>query len=57
LSRPIDRTLIVSIVPYFLERKNFLFEKNLKEVTGRACQAIEIALKEGIGGAMSEFNK
>ena len=27
-----DRILIVSIVPYFLERENFWFEKNLKKI-------------------------
>ena len=32
LSREIDRVLIVSILPYFLERENFWFEKNLKKI-------------------------
>jgi transcription-repair coupling factor (superfamily II helicase) len=32
LSREIDKVLIVSIIPYFLERENFWFEKNLKKI-------------------------
>jgi len=32
LSREIDRVLIVSILPYFLERENFWFEKNLNKI-------------------------
>jgi transcription-repair coupling factor (superfamily II helicase) len=32
LSREIDRVLIVSIIPYFLERENFWFEKNFKKI-------------------------
>jgi transcription-repair coupling factor (superfamily II helicase) len=32
LSREIDKVLIASIIPYFLERENFWFEKNLKRI-------------------------
>ena len=32
LSREIEKVLIVSIIPYFLERENFWFEKNLKKI-------------------------
>jgi transcription-repair coupling factor (superfamily II helicase) len=32
LSREIDKVLIASIIPYFLERENFWFEKNLKKI-------------------------
>jgi transcription-repair coupling factor (superfamily II helicase) len=32
LSREIDSVLIVSIIPYFLERENFWFEKSLKKI-------------------------
>jgi transcription-repair coupling factor (superfamily II helicase) len=32
LSREIDKVLIVSIIPYFLERENFWFEKNFKKI-------------------------
>jgi transcription-repair coupling factor (superfamily II helicase) len=32
LSREIDKVLIVSLIPYFLERENFWFEKNLKKI-------------------------
>jgi transcription-repair coupling factor (superfamily II helicase) len=32
LSREIDKVLIVSIIPYFLERENLWFEKNLKKI-------------------------
>ena len=32
LSREIDKVLIVSIIPYFLERENSWFEKNLKKI-------------------------
>jgi transcription-repair coupling factor (superfamily II helicase) len=32
LSREIDKVLIASIIPYFLERENSWFEKNLKKI-------------------------
>jgi transcription-repair coupling factor (superfamily II helicase) len=32
LSREIDKVLIISLIPYFLERENFWFEKNLKKI-------------------------
>lgn len=32
LSRALDRVLIVGITPYFLERENFWFEKNLNKI-------------------------
>jgi len=33
LSSLIDKVLIVSLIPYFLERENFWFEKNLKKIS------------------------
>ena len=32
LSSPLDKVLICSIIPYFLERGKFWFEKNLKKI-------------------------
>jgi PTH1 family peptidyl-tRNA hydrolase len=42
---------------YVLEKFNKEEEKILKEVFERACRAIEMAIKEGVEKAMSEFNK
>ena len=42
---------------FVLQKFNKKEEKILKEVIKRTCQAIEIALKEGVEKAMSRFNK
>jgi PTH1 family peptidyl-tRNA hydrolase len=42
---------------FVLEKFNKKEEKILKEVFERACRAIEMAIKEGVEKAMSEFNK
>jgi len=42
---------------FVLEKFNKKEEKILKEVIEMACQAIKMAIKEGVEKAMSEFNK
>ena len=42
---------------FVLQKFNKKEEKILKEVIKRTCQAIEIALKEGVEKAISRFNK
>jgi PTH1 family peptidyl-tRNA hydrolase len=52
-----DAKLKFKIQNFVLEKFNKKEEKILKEVIEMACQAIEMAIKEGIEKAMSEFNK
>jgi PTH1 family peptidyl-tRNA hydrolase len=50
-------TLYSSIENFVLGKFNKDERKILKEIIEKACQAIEIAIKESVERAMSEFNK
>jgi PTH1 family peptidyl-tRNA hydrolase len=56
-ARRAERGCAIRMQKFVLEEFNEKEEKILKEVIEMACRAIEMAIKEGIKKAMSEFNK
>jgi PTH1 family peptidyl-tRNA hydrolase len=51
-----DKKQVTRIEDFVLRKFNKEEEKILKEVLKKTCQAIEVAIKEGVEKAMQEFN-